>query len=132
MCSTIPGAIPPSIAMSTDKSGLLSLLPPELVINIYCQLTSLFDVLSCATSCRTLRQIWRTNFKTVYRVVAPRCVSCERAARALLESPDSVSVTGEMPSRLDDVLDIVKNAYTIELIISRFERHVVRKVNCGC
>lgn len=105
----------------------LLLLPKELLIEVYCHLSSLPDVFALSSTCHQLREYWLTEVPTIYRNVGPRSISCERHARSFLatqkgadKSFSSLSVT--------DVVCILKNARIINKAVAQFESQIVSRV----
>ncbi|KAF4629368.1 hypothetical protein G7Y89_g8778 [Cudoniella acicularis] len=106
----------------------LSEIPVELTSKIFSMLPSTFDVLALAATCRELRQVWVTNVVSIYRMVAPRSMPCERYAHQFLA--DQAGTSFDLSSICTrDVICMLKNAKVVEKAILQFEFEVVRKVN---
>lgn len=116
----------PKVATENHNNKLRS-LPPEVIINIFCQLPSFADVLGLAATCHRLKDIWITNVTTIYASLSPRAIPCEREARVCLSdqggpSPDSLTLSA------NDVLRMVRNARMVDESISQFEEDIVPHV----
>lgn len=104
----------------------LSIMPREVVINIFCQLPSFSDVFTLSAVCCRLRHLWLNNVNPVYKQIAPRSISCERAARRFLIDQDGPGLGSPMSA--EDVVRMVRNAGVIAKAIVQFEREIVSRV----
>ena len=102
----------------------LSTMPPEVAINIFCQLPSFSDVFALSAVCLRLRHLWLENVNPIYKQIGPRSIPCERAARRFLVGPGM-----EFPMTAKDVIRMVQNASVIEDTILQFEREVLMSEN---
>ncbi|MCJ1386950.1 hypothetical protein MMC17_010079 [Xylographa soralifera] len=101
-------------------------MPPEIAINIFCQLPSFFDVFAFSAVCRQLRHLWLNSVKPIYNQIAPRSIPCERAARRFLVDQDGPDLGSPMSAK--DIVRMVRNASVIEKAILDFERDIVSRV----
>jgi len=104
----------------------LSMMPPELITNVFCQLPSFPDVFTLSTVCHRLRHVWLENVTSIYNAIAPRSIPCESAARRFLV--DQVGLGLDSPMSARDVVCMVRNADIVENAILQFEREVVSRV----
>ena len=104
----------------------LSILPPEVVMNIFCQLPTFSDVFALSAVCCRLRHLWLKNVNPVYEHIAPRSIPCERAARRFLIDQDGPGLGS--PVSAQDVVRMVRNAGVVEKAILQFEREIVSRV----
>ena len=117
----------PSIQAASDISDPLSLIPVELLTDIFNLLPSLSDVLALAATCRRLRRIWTMNVTTIYSHVAPRSIPCERHARRFLA--DQGGPATDYPTlSARDVICILRNSCVVEKAMLQFEKDIVRLV----
>ena len=107
-------------------SPSLSIMPPEVATNIFCQLHSFSDVFVLSAVCRRLRHLWLNSVNQIYKQVAPRSISCEPAARRLLVDQDGPGLGS--PLSVKDVIHMVQNTGVIENAILQFEREIVSRV----
>ena len=104
-----------------------ALLPSELTLNIFCQLSSFTDVFALAGTCRGLRQIYSAYTTLIYSRVAPRSIACESYARRFLIDQDGGPAIGS-PFSVADMLRVAKNSSVVEKAIRQFEKEIVSRV----
>ena len=104
----------------------LSIMPPEVVMNIFCQLPTFSDVCALSAVCCRLRHLWLKNVNPVYKHIAPRSIPCERAACRFLIDQDGPGLAS--PVSAQDVVRMVRNAGVVEKAILQFEREIVSRV----
>ena len=104
----------------------LSTMPREVVINIFCQLPSFSDVFTLSAVCRWLRHLWLDDVNPVYKQIAPRRFSCERAARPFLIDQAQPGLGSAVSAKV--VVCIVRNAGAMEKAIPQSEREIVSRV----
>ena len=109
-----------------DRHRSLSILPPEIVTKIFCQLPSFSDVFALSAVCCRLRHLWLKNVNPIYKQIAPRTIPCERAARRFLIDQDGPRLESSVSAK--DVVRMVRNAGVIEKAILQFEREIVSRV----
>ena len=97
--------------------------PPEVAINIFCQLPSFSDVFALSAVCRRLRHLWLENSNSIYNHIAPEAIPCERAARRFLVDQGGPGLG--LPMSAKYVVRVVQNAEVIKHTILQFEREVV-------
>lgn len=114
---------------AAGKAGetCLSLLPEEIISEIFCLLPSFTDIFNLASSCTRLKRMWKSSVTLIYHSVAQRRIPCLRQARCFLTdqggpSVDSPTITTE------NVSQMVRNAHTIEKAILQFEKEIVCRV----
>ena len=113
-------------AIDDEDNHLLS-MPNELILEIFCCMSSLSDVLAFAATNRRLRHIWTGNVTRVYERVAPRSIPCERDARKFREDQrgSTFECTQVSPR---DVIHIVRNSRVLEKAVLQFEREIASRV----
>lgn len=104
----------------------LSMMPPEIATNIFCQLPCFADVFALSTVCHRLRRLWLKNVTPIYNEMAPRNIPCEGAARRFLVDQDGPDL--ESPMSAKDVVRMLRNADVVENAILQFEREIVSRV----
>jgi hypothetical protein len=62
----------------------LSLFPAEVILGIFCSLSTFPDTLHLSATCQKHRQIFHDNVSTIYHYVSPMAIPCRRYARKLL------------------------------------------------
>lgn len=115
-----------SVQGDDDRHCSLSIMPPEVVTKIFCQLPSFPDVFALSAVCWRLRHLWLKNVNPVYNHIAPRSIPCERAARRFLIDQDGPGLGSPVSAK--DVVRMVRNAGVIEKAILQFEREIVSRV----
>ncbi|MCJ1296583.1 hypothetical protein MMC34_008149 [Xylographa carneopallida] len=115
-----------SVQADDNRHPSLSIMPPEVASNIFCQLSSFSDVFALSAVCCRLRDIWLESVNPIYHQIAPRSIPCERAARRFLVDQDGPDLGSPMSAK--DVVRMVRNANVIEKAILQFEREIVRRV----
>ena len=105
----------------------LLLLPNEIIVKLFCHLSSLSEVLALAAVIRALRLIWTGNITHIYYQVAPQSISCERHARKFREDQRG-SFFESCPMSAQDVICIARNSRIVEKSVLQFEREIVCKV----
>ena len=116
----------PSMQAASHISDPLSLIPVELLTNIFNLLPSLSDVLALAATCR-FRRIWTMNVTTIYSHVAPRSIPCERHARRFLADQDGPA-TDYPTLSASDVICMLRNSCVVEKAMLQFEKDIVHLV----
>ena len=104
----------------------LSMMPPEVATNIFCQLPSFSDVFALSAACCRLRHLWLKSVNPIYNQIAPRSIPCERAARRFLVDQDGSDLGTRVSA--NDVVRMLRNAGVIETAILQFEREIVSRV----
>lgn len=104
----------------------LSLLPPELAIEIFRQLPSFSDVFALSATCHQLRNIWLEHLTPIYNHVAPRSIACETQAREILIDQGGPAFGCRLSAK--DVVRMVQNSRIVEKAIREFERKFVCRV----
>jgi len=105
------------------------MLPTEVLIDVFSQLSNLDEVFALALSCQRLWCVWSENTGQIYAHVGPKHIECERHARTFYE------IQIGMKSKLDlhkvsvkDVSRLVRNVKAITNAIRTFETNVVPHV----
>ena len=109
------------------KSASFSPFPVELQRLVFCHLPSFHDVLSLASTCHELQDVWLKNVATIYKAVAKASIACEHHARALLADQGGPAPDAEIPSARN-VYQMMKNQSMINKAILQFESQIVSKV----
>ena len=118
--------LPESVQAVDSRTGYLTLMPPELVIKIFCQLSSFSDAFALSTTSHRFQHIWLSNVDIIYCHVAPRSIACESEARDFLAVQDGPALNSPMSAK--DVLRIIQNARVVDKAIRQFEREIVSRV----
>lgn len=103
----------------------LSSVPPEVILGVFCSLSTFPDILHLAAACQKHRQIFHDNVITIYHYVSPRAIPCRRYARKLLE--DGGSLSYENPT-ISDFLQMTRNFVVMEKSIDHFNEKVVAEM----
>ena len=114
-----------TMAFMHDQS-VLSSLPAELILRVFCALSTFPDVLHFAASCQRHRHILHDNVSTIYHHVSPRAIPCRRYARKLLEDQGG-SLSYENPT-ISDFLQMTQNLVVMEKSIDQFNEKVVAEM----
>jgi hypothetical protein len=109
-----------------NRTMCLTLMPPEIVTKIFCQLPSFSDVFALSATCHQLRHIWLSNVTPIYTHVGPRSIACETQARKFLI--DQGGPVLDCPMSAKDVIRMVQNSRVVEKAIRQFEREIVCRV----
>ncbi|KAM0801094.1 hypothetical protein BDR22DRAFT_208952 [Usnea florida] len=118
--------LPNTVQGDDNRPVSLSTMPPEVAINIFCQLPSFSDVFALSTVCLRLRHLWLENVNPIYKQIGPRSIPCERAARRFLVDHGGPGM--EFPMTAKDVIRMLQNAKVVEDTILQFEREVLGSV----
>ena len=89
----------------------LSMMPPEIAADIFCQLYPFFDAFALSAVCCRLRHLWLESVNPIYNHIAPRIISYERAERRFLADQDGPGVGTPMSAK--DVLRMERSASVI-------------------
>ena len=109
-----------------NRRSSLSIMPPEVAANIFCQLPIFSDVFALSAVCHRLRHLWLESANPIYSQIAARSIPCERAARRFLADQGGPCLGSPMSAK--DVVRMVRNAGVIEKAVLQFEREIVRRV----
>lgn len=86
-------------------------VPPEITLEIFCNLHSLSEVLSFAATCQKMQEIWLQNAHIICWKVAPRSIECERhISRFLKHEASKPASTPEEARQLLRTSKIVQKA----------------------
>lgn len=99
-------------------------LPTELVIHVFCWLSTFSDVFNLAATCRRHQQIWTDNATFIYNHVAPRTIECRCHARDLLADRGGAAADSPVLS-VRDVRRLVRNSRIVEKSIAQFNKNIV-------
>jgi hypothetical protein len=104
----------------------LSSFPPEVILGVFCSVSTFPDILHLAATCQKHRQIFHKNIITIYHRVSPRAVPCRRYARKLLADQGG-SLPNETPT-VQDFLQMTRNSIVMEKSVEHFNETVVIKM----
>ena len=110
-----------------NRNDPFTLVSPELITNVICQLPSLFDALVFSATCRRHRQIYCENVTHIYTHIAPKTITCRRDARNLLADQGGAAPDSRVLS-MHDVSQLLRNSRRVEKAIDQFNRDIVCRV----
>ncbi|KAJ5587658.1 uncharacterized protein N7459_003423 [Penicillium hispanicum] len=110
-----------------DNGSPLLSIPNEIILEIFCCLSSFSQVFAFAATSRRIRRVWLDHASRVYHQVAPRCIPGEPHARKFREIQRRCSIRHSHLSN-GDTICITRNAQIVEKAIVQFENEVVCNV----
>lgn len=112
----------PSIIMKPAIAARLSSLnlPTEVLVHIYCQLSSFSDVFHFSATSKQLNLIYCQKTNIIYNHVSQRCIQCQHHARQLLANQKGIQVDSTTPVTTSDVLQICQNARTVMQCLEKY------------
>ena len=119
----------PDYTIATAGCGSFSSFPVEVLTSLYCQFSSLWEVLIFSYTCHHIRDVWLHNVVTIYKHVGRASIPCERHARNFLAVQGGPAPDAQMTSA-KDVVQMMRNMHTVEKTIVSFEREIVCNVKC--
>lgn len=104
-------------------------LPPEILILVFAQLSSLPDALALAAASKRLLYVLQGEGDPIARTLAQSSLLCPQEAWQLLADQDEPLAKGYC-ARIRALQHMLRNQQAVDRAILRFENVVVRHVKC--
>ncbi|KAI8944109.1 hypothetical protein F4801DRAFT_255261 [Xylaria longipes] len=104
----------------------LMAMPPEIIIEIYVQLSNFRDVFALVAACRRFSAVWCENATSIYRALAPSEIGFLELARQLLADQGGAPTNSDTLTA-NDVRRMVRNSYKANKAAGVFGQEVAPK-----
>ena len=112
-----------------SQRASLTLLPSEILVITFCQLSALSDALALAASSKALNHVLEDNGSQIARILAQKTLICPQEALQLLVDQDESS-KGPSGTGRHRIKQVLRNLKALDTAILRFEDVIVKHVRC--